>query len=367
MVSPSSSIVPLSASTSEVLASQAIPSVPVASSFAASLPVAEASTSTSAYPLFPSAGRLIGYGDLVIMQLVRRRLWCLQETRRLLNSSPTDIPDATRARPPPPSRTLHRQSRESLVPVMIEAGAKAQNRFGTYEHDRLVGVPFGSRVRVLARAGEGQTLTLSAPAHSRARPGAVRHGQGLCLCQCTMSHQQGRALADRSHDALQLLRPTPELWTLALPHRTQILYAADIALILQQLSVRPGSTVVEAGTGSGSFSHAVARTVSPHGRLHSFEFHETRAQKAQCVPPCLPPCPDMRPGADRLLFVSCDLQGRVQGAWHGLARVLHVAERLQGGLPARGRRRCRCDHRCLAVCPSFQRLLTDRHLACARI
>jgi hypothetical protein len=72
--------VPLSASTSEILASQAIPSASVVSSSSAALPAAaEASSSSSssfsssaAYPLFPSAGRLIGYGDLVIMQLVRR-------------------------------------------------------------------------------------------------------------------------------------------------------------------------------------------------------------------------------------------------------------------------------------------------------
>lgn len=45
-----------------------------------------------------------------------------------------------------------------------------------------------------------------------------------------------------------MLRPTPELWTLALPHRTQILYIADISYILAELNVRPGSVVVEAGS-----------------------------------------------------------------------------------------------------------------------
>ena len=38
-----------------------------------------------------------------------------------------------------------------------------------------------------------------------------------------------------------------ELWTLALPHRTQILYMADISLILLELDIKPGSIVVEAG------------------------------------------------------------------------------------------------------------------------
>jgi len=38
-----------------------------------------------------------------------------------------------------------------------------------------------------------------------------------------------------------------ELWTLALPHRTQILYMADISLILFELDIKPGSIVIEAG------------------------------------------------------------------------------------------------------------------------
>lgn len=44
-----------------------------------------------------------------------------------------------------------------------------------------------------------------------------------------------------------MLRPTPELWTLALPHRTQILYHPDISYITMWLAIKPGSVVIEAG------------------------------------------------------------------------------------------------------------------------
>lgn len=107
-----------------------------------------------------------------------------------------------------------------------------------------------------------------------------------------------------------LLRPTPELWTISLPHRTQILYAPDMAFIVMKLNVTPGATVIEAGTGSGSFTHTLARAVargavdgeseaqlpavwnassppqSPRfgpweGRVFSFEFHAERVEKAR--------------------------------------------------------------------------------------
>ena len=66
------------------------------------------------------------------------------------------------------------------------------------------------------------------------------------------------------------LYPTPDLWTRTLPHRTQILYATDISLIILQLELKPGSIVVESGTGSGSLAHSLVRTIAPTGHLHTF-------------------------------------------------------------------------------------------------
>lgn len=80
---------------------------------------------------------------------------------------------------------------------------------------------------------------------------------------------------------IYLLHPTPELWTLALPHRTQILYAPDISYIVGKLRVGPGSKIIEAGTGSGSFTHSFARTVGAAGKVYTFEFHERRCETAR--------------------------------------------------------------------------------------
>jgi len=76
------------------------------------------------------------------------------------------------------------------------------------------------------------------------------------------------------------LYPTPDLWTRTLPHRTQILYATDISLIILQLELKPGSVVVESGTGSGSLAHSLVRTIAPTGHLHTFDFHQKRVDLA---------------------------------------------------------------------------------------
>ncbi|KAJ6583978.1 tRNA methyltransferase complex GCD14 subunit-domain-containing protein [Mycena vulgaris] len=125
-------------------------------------------------------------------------------------------------------------TRDVIQHLVVTPGKDFNSKFGNYRHSDFVGMPFGSKV-------------------------GSRSGKGF----------------------IHVLRPTPELWTMALPHRTQILYIADISFITSYLDIRRGSRVIEAGTGSGSFSHSVARSVGPSGHLWSYEFHEVRAKKAR--------------------------------------------------------------------------------------
>ncbi len=57
----------------------------------------------------------------------------------------------------------------------------------------------------------------------------------------------------------------------------------DIAQVVQQPNVLPGSVVVESGTGSASLSYSLSQAVGKTGHLHTFEFNEERWQNAQHV------------------------------------------------------------------------------------
>ncbi|BDA45787.1 tRNA (adenine(58)-N(1))-methyltransferase catalytic subunit [Coccomyxa sp. Obi] len=123
---------------------------------------------------------------------------------------------------------------DSMKAVYVDAKENIQSRFGCFPMKDWVGKPFGSRM-------------------------------------CAKGKSQGW---------VHILAPTPELWTQVLRHRTQILYAADIAMICTFLELRPGCTVLESGTGSGSLTHSLARAVAPSGHVHTFDFHQKRTEEA---------------------------------------------------------------------------------------
>lgn len=52
----------------------------------------------------------------------------------------------------------------------------------------------------------------------------------------------------------------------------------DNSAILFKLNLVPGSVVIEAGTGSGSLSCAIAETIKDSGHLYTFEFNQQRAE-----------------------------------------------------------------------------------------
>jgi len=68
---------------------------------------------------------------------------------------------------------------------------------------------------------------------------------------------------------------------LSLTRTTQILYPKDIGFILVTMGVGPGQKVLEAGTGSGSMTTALAYTVGDEGRVVSYEVKQDVQNLAQ--------------------------------------------------------------------------------------
>ncbi len=66
-----------------------------------------------------------------------------------------------------------------------------------------------------------------------------------------------------------------------LKRTTQIMYPKDIGYTLLKLSIVPGSRVIEAGTGSGGLTLALARAVGAQGRLYSYEVRPDVLRLAQ--------------------------------------------------------------------------------------
>jgi tRNA (adenine57-N1/adenine58-N1)-methyltransferase catalytic subunit len=56
-----------------------------------------------------------------------------------------------------------------------------------------------------------------------------------------------------------------------LPRNTQILYPKEIGFIIVTMGIGPGQRVIEAGTGSGSMTIALAHIVGPEGKVISYE------------------------------------------------------------------------------------------------
>ena len=79
---------------------------------------------------------------------------------------------------------------------------------------------------------------------------------GAIKVKSLIGHEYGSKV-QLSKGYAYILQMNSELWTLNLPHRTQILYTPDISMILMQLEIKPSSIVIEV-----SFSYFVIKLIN---------------------------------------------------------------------------------------------------------
>jgi len=117
--------------------------------------------------------------------------------------------------------------------LRLQPGKELQTHRGSIRHDDLIGIAWGSQVK---------------------------------------SHLDARFL---------ILEPTLRDLLLRIRRRSQIIFPKDIGYILLRLSIGPGTTVIEAGTGSGSLTTALAWSVGREGKVISYDRREDMTDLAR--------------------------------------------------------------------------------------
>jgi tRNA (adenine57-N1/adenine58-N1)-methyltransferase len=201
--------------------------------------------------------------------------------------------------------------RDSTLPTILSASATSaattgyaegvvtNTRFGSFPHSTLIGLPWGSQVRASqVDTGTRGRKDVVQQAGKKRKAEEVESAEGEAP-----DFKQKEAIT-ASSGFIHVLPPTPENWTKSLPHRTQVVYTPDYSYVLHRLRARPGSVIIEAGSGSGSFTHATARAVfngyhenasgtnstpeepitsrkegPKYGQVYSYEFHFERFEK----------------------------------------------------------------------------------------
>ncbi|MFP4214107.1 MAG: tRNA (adenine-N1)-methyltransferase [Desulfohalobiaceae bacterium] len=74
--------------------------------------------------------------------------------------------------------------------------------------------------------------------------------------------------------AYRILKPTLYDLLKNVKRKTQIIYPKEIGYILLKLGIRPGSTVIEAGSGSGALTVAFSWYVGNTGKVYSYEYRQ---------------------------------------------------------------------------------------------
>jgi len=83
--------------------------------------------------------------------------------------------------------------------------------------------------------------------------------------------EYGTRVASSINVEFVVLRPTLRDYVFKIRRKTQITYPKDIALILMFSNAGPGSHIVEAGTGTGALTTALAYHIRPEGHVYTYE------------------------------------------------------------------------------------------------
>jgi tRNA (adenine57-N1/adenine58-N1)-methyltransferase len=115
----------------------------------------------------------------------------------------------------------------------------------------------------------------------------LRKGQQLHTHLGIFSHDDmiGKPWGTLLHSTLDqpglVLEPSLSDLMTHIKRGTQIIYPKDAAYLVQRMNLRSGSRVIEAGTGSGVLTTALAWAVAPQGKVYTYEVRPDTYQLAR--------------------------------------------------------------------------------------
>jgi tRNA (adenine57-N1/adenine58-N1)-methyltransferase len=96
--------------------------------------------------------------------------------------------------------------------------------------------------------------------------------KGVIKFEDVIGQTYGNTIPSHSGTAFIMLKPSIYDYIKKMRHATQVIYPKDIALIVTYTNIGPGSRVIEAGTGSGVLTTALAYYIKPTGKVYSYEY-----------------------------------------------------------------------------------------------
>jgi tRNA (adenine57-N1/adenine58-N1)-methyltransferase len=118
--------------------------------------------------------------------------------------------------------------------------------------------------------------------YTRLIPGHRQHThQGIIDHDALIGQTLGRKLISTTGHSFIVVEPSLAELMKEIKRKTQIIYPKEAGRIVFKLNIYPGRRVIEAGSGSGALTIALARLVSPVGRVYSYELRREMLVNAQ--------------------------------------------------------------------------------------
>jgi tRNA (adenine57-N1/adenine58-N1)-methyltransferase len=106
----------------------------------------------------------------------------------------------------------------------------------------------------------------------RLQAGATQHThKGVIEHDAIIGQPLGRQVSSHMGHAFLVLEPSTHDLIMNVRRHTQIIYPKEAGYVLLKMNLYSGRRVVEAGSGSGALTLALARAVAPEGRVFSYE------------------------------------------------------------------------------------------------